>query len=80
MAVVTLPILLEIAFSKSFHGVLNSHIDSQMQTPAAAISATWLAPRMESLPNMLTSKASKAISTMIGTRDTRILLRERLFI
>ena len=79
MAVVTLPMLLEIAFSKSFQGVLKSHMDSQIQTPAAVSRATWLAPRIESLPKMLTSRASKTMRTRMGIRDMRIRVRERGF-
>ena len=40
IAVVTSPMLLLIASSKSCHGTLNSHMASQMATPAEKISAT----------------------------------------
>ena len=72
IAVVTSPILLLIASSKAFQGVLNSHIDRQMHTPAAKNRATWLAPRMESLPKMLMSKASSTTSTATGTREMSV--------
>ena len=60
-------------FSKAFHGVLNSHMDSAMATPADTSSATWLAPRIESLLNMLTLRDSSRVSTMIGMEETRSL-------
>ena len=71
MAVVTSPMLLLIASSKAFQGVLNSHIARQTHTPAAKSSATWLAPRIESLPKMLMSKASSTTKTTTGIREMR---------
>ena len=50
MADVTSATFSLIAASNSFQGVLNTHIDRAMQTALAKSSATWLAPRMESLP------------------------------
>ena len=69
MAVVTSPMLLLIVSSKSCHGTLNSHMASQMATPAEKSSATWLAPRMASLPNMLMFSARSVTRIRIGIRD-----------
>ena len=80
MAVVTSPILLLMAASKSFHGYLNSHMASHTQTPAENSSATWLAPSMESLPNMLIFRASSIIRMTKGMRDMDVLIIEARFI
>ena len=42
---------------------------SQIQIPDEKSSATWLAPMMASLPNMLMSKASRMTSTIMGMRE-----------
>ena len=43
-------------------------MERAMQIPAAKSRDTWLAPRMESLPKMLMSTASRAISTIKGMK------------
>ena len=69
MAVVTSPILPFIASSKSRHGTLKSHIASHTQIPAEKSKATWLAPRIASLPKMLISRARSATSVVIGINE-----------
>ena len=71
MAVVTSPTLLLMASSKAFHGVLNSHMLSQMQMPAATKRATWLAPSIASLPKILMFRASKATNTITGISEMK---------
>ena len=80
MAVVTSPMLLLMAYSKSFQGFLNSHIASHTQMPAEKSRATWLAPRMESLPNMPIFRERSITRTMIGTSDMQVLMSEARFI
>ncbi len=77
MAVVTSPMLLWMASSNLCHGVLKSHMESQMQIPAENSRDTWLAPRMASLPNMLMFKASSVTSTATGIREIKVLKRGR---
>lgn len=79
MAVVTSPILLRMAASKSSHGFPNSHMASHTQRPAENSSDTWLAPNMASLPKKLIFNASKITSTAIGTSDMHVRMMEALF-
>ena len=72
MAVVMSPTFALIASSKAFQGVLKKNMESAMHTPAEKRRETWLAPRMASLPNTLISSASRATSTAMGIRDTRV--------
>ena len=69
IAVVTSPMLLLIASSKSCHGTLNSHIASQIHIPVETSNETWLAPSMASLPKMLMSSASSITRTRTGIRE-----------
>ena len=80
IAVVMSPMLLLMASSNLDHGALKSHMDSQMQMPAAVSRETWLAPRMESLPKMLMSKASITTSTATGISEMQVLIIEVRFI
>ena len=72
MAVVTSPMLFLISSSKTSHGTLNSHIASQIAIPAENNNATWLAPRIASLPKMLMFNAKNTIRTRIGIREIPI--------
>ena len=67
MAVVMSPTLDLMASSKSFQGVLYSHMLSHTQMPAANSRETCDAPRMESDPKMLISNANSPTSTRTGT-------------
>ena len=58
-----------IAFSNSFQGVLKNNAASSTQTPDETSSATWLAPRMASLPKMPMLMASSVIRTRTGIRE-----------
>ena len=69
IAVVTSPMLLFIASSKSFQGILKSHVERHTQIPALNSSDTWLAPRMASLPNMLMSRARRMTRAMTGISE-----------
>lgn len=80
IAVVTSPILLRIASSKSCHGFLKSHIASHTQIPAENSSETWLAPRIASLPKKLMFNANNMISIMIGINEIPVLMTAVRFI
>ena len=69
IAEVTSPILLLMASSKSFHGILKSHVDNQTAIPAQNSNETWLAPKMASLPNMLISNANRMTRVIIGINE-----------
>ncbi len=72
MAEVTSETFFSISRVKASQGVLKIHIDSQMHTPDARSRATWLAPRMESLPNMVMFMASVIMRMSIGASDTDV--------
>ena len=80
MAVVTSPMLLLIASSNSSHGFLKSHIASHTQIPAENSSATWLAPRIASLPKMVMFNASRMTNTTIGTNEMQVRITDAFFI
>ena len=69
-----------ISSSKSCHGILKSHMASQMATPAENRSDTWLAPRIASLPNMLMFSARSVTRIRIGIKDIPTLNKVLFFI
>ena len=80
IAVVTSPMLLRIASSKSSHGFLKSHIASHTHRPDAKRRETWLAPNIASLPKKLMFNASSIISTAIGINDMTVRIIDARFI
>ena len=58
-----------MAASNAFQGVLKKIEASRTQTPDEASSATWLAPRMASLPKMPMLMASSVMRARTGTRE-----------
>ena len=61
--------LCPMAFSNSFQGVLKKRDASSTQTPDEVSRATWLAPRMASLPKTPMLMASSVMRTRTGTRE-----------
>ena len=74
------PIFDVIAFSYSFHVLLNPIIPISIQKAVAASKQTWLPPAYASLPNIYMVIANITTNTRIGVNDKKGEGKEFLFI